>query len=214
MKKIVKWLQDHFLAGLLVLAPPVLTIWLVSWLFEVTTAWIGPDVRFIDRFVVLLCMFMAIVLLGLLAHNYLGAKFLYSVNALVDRLPGINMVYKSIRQISAAFGSKSKLFSEVVFVEYPCAGTYAIRFLTADAPAELLTHDGIARVCVFVPTTPNPTSGFLLCVPKAKVIRSIMHVAEGIQMVISSGAVDQEQAAQEKQEANQEEKNDGTDFQA
>jgi uncharacterized membrane protein len=180
-----KWL----VSGILVVLPLIISLAFIVWFFNFTTSWLEGDVSFWKRLGTFFCMLIGLMLIGALAGNFVGSKLIGLFNAILDRVPLFNRVYGSVRRIANAFAGNQSMFSKVVYVEYPVAGTYAVAFETANAPAELDAHDGTQRISVFMPTTPNPTSGVMLCVPREKVIYSDMNVSDAIQMIVSSGAV-------------------------
>jgi uncharacterized membrane protein len=142
-----------------------------------------PGVGFITVIVIIL-------LAGLIARNYFGKKVLAYGNTIVTRIPLINRIYLAIQQISNAFLSEHReSFKKAVLIEYPRPGVYSVVFITQDTKGEIqdkIPHDSVS---VFLPTTPNPTSGFLLIVPKKDIIPLKMPVEEALKLVISGGAI-------------------------
>jgi uncharacterized membrane protein len=140
----------------------------------------------------LVALALAVLLIGvvgLLARNYFGKRMIEWVDSTLLRVPLLNKIYGTTKQVNDAFTTGGKTsFRTVVMVEFPHAGTYAIGFITSEADA---VQAGLKEkvVCVFVPTTPNPTGGFLLLVPQNKVIKLEMSVADGIKYIISLGAI-------------------------
>lgn len=129
-------------------------------------------------------------LVGLLARNYFGKRIIQWIDAGLLRVPLLNKIYGATKQVNDAFSSTNKnAFRTVVLVEFPRPGVYSIAFITSEQHAEVEARTGQKVVCVFVPTTPNPTSGFLLIVPEDKVIKLEMSVADGIKYVISLGSI-------------------------
>jgi uncharacterized membrane protein len=141
----------------------------------------------------LVALLLAVFLIGtvgLLARNYFGRKIIEWVDSALLRIPLLNKIYGATKQVNDAFSTANKsAFRTVVLVEFPHAGVYSIGFITSDQQEEVQAKTGLKVVCVFVPATPNPTSGFLLMVPEAKVIRLAMSVPEAIKYVISLGAI-------------------------
>jgi uncharacterized membrane protein len=124
--------------------------------------------------------------------NYVLGKFFWSLaERTIQRIPGVGAVYNAVRQIVATFGSQNRsMFSQVVLVQYPRPGCWTIGFLTNRAQAEPQLRAGAGELwTVFVPTTPNPTSGFLLMLPRAEVVELDMSVGDGMKMILSGGAV-------------------------
>jgi len=140
--------------------------------------------------VALLLAIMLIGLVGLLARNYFGKKLIQWVDSTMLRVPLLNKIYGATKQVNDAFSSGNKTaFRTVVLVEFPQPGVYSLGFITSEPHAEVQAKINAKVVCVFVPPTPNPTSGFLLLVPEEKVIKLDMSVADGIKYLISLGAI-------------------------
>jgi uncharacterized membrane protein len=131
-----------------------------------------------------------ISLVGLLTRYYNGKRLVEWLDATMLRVPLLNKIYGTIKQVNEAFSSGQKTsFKTVVLVEFPKEGTQSIGFITSEQHAEVQMKTKEKVVCVFVPTTPNPTSGFLILVPEEKVIKLEMSVADGIKYIISLGAI-------------------------
>ena len=141
----------------------------------------------------LVALLLAVFLIGtvgLLARNYFGQKIIEWVDSALMRIPLLNKIYSATKQVNDAFSATNKTaFRTVVLVEFPHAGVYSIGFITSDQQEEVQAKTGQKVVCVFVPATPNPTSGFLLMVPEEKVIKLDMSVPDAIKYVISLGAI-------------------------
>jgi uncharacterized membrane protein len=203
---ISRW-QANFLAGLAIVLPGVVSVAALLWLFT-TVANItdillvflpralthqnrgdGPMYWYWSAATVALAVFL-IGAVGLLARNYLGKRMIEWVDAGLRRIPLLNKVYGTMKQVNDAFSSSHKTaFRTVVLVEYPRAGVYALGFITSEHNGEAQARLAEKVVAVFVPATPNPTSGFLLLVPEEKVIKLEMSVADGIKYVISLGSI-------------------------
>ena len=132
-----------------------------------------------------------IYLIGLIARNVFGRRLIHLLERLLLRLPLLGSVYSTVHQIGHAIlaGTSNGMFRKVVLIEYPKKDSFAIGFVTADACASCNTASGHDLISVFVPTTPNPTSGFLLLLPKSDISFLDMSVAEGMRLVISGGVV-------------------------
>src|SRR4051794_6033076 len=127
---------------------------------------------------------------GRLARNYLGQKMIEWVDTWLLRVPLLNKLYGATKQVNEAFTSGSKdSFKTVVMVEFPRAGMYSVGFLTSEQHDEIGSKTGEKMVSVFIPTTPNPTSGFLVLVPLDQVTKLDMSVADGVKFIISLGAI-------------------------
>jgi uncharacterized membrane protein len=201
-----RW-RANFLTGLVVLLPAVLTLALVKWIFGTIASVTDLLLFFVPRSLThddagkgpmfwhwsLAAFGLAVVLVslaGLLARYYVGKRMIAWLDSTMLRVPLLNKIYGTIKQVNEAFGSGSKTsFKTVVLVEFPRAGMYSVGFLTSEQHAEVQAKTKEEVVCVFVPTTPNPTSGFLVLVPEDKVTRLEMSVADGIKYIISLGSV-------------------------
>lgn len=133
---------------------------------------------------------ITLTLLGYLSKYLLGKVFISTTEKVLDKVPFLNAVYRSVKQIVETFGRENRaVFEEVCLVEYPRKGCYALGFITADASSHVQEKVGDHMIYVFVPTTPNPTSGFLLLVPREEIYKLDVSVGDGMKMLISGGAV-------------------------
>jgi uncharacterized membrane protein len=139
---------------------------------------------------------MALVIItfvGLLTRNYIGRRLIKWADNLMLRVPVLNKIYGTIKQVDQAFTSgKKSSFQTVVLVEYPREGIYSVGFITSEQAPEIDEKTRKKCVCIFIPTTPLPTGGFLIVVPAEKVIKLDMTVEEGFKYIISIGAISQE----------------------
>ncbi len=127
---------------------------------------------------------------GMLVANFLGRKFVNLWDKIIGRIPLVRTIYTGVQQvISTLFSPQGKAFRKVLFVEYPRQGMWSIAFQTSEAGKEIADKMGRAMVTIFIPTTPNPTSGFLMMVPKDEVSELDMTVDQALKMVISLGVV-------------------------
>ena len=140
--------------------------------------------------VALLLAVLLISMAGGLARNYFGKKMIEWMDHAMMHVPFLNKIYSATKQVNEAFTtSKKGSFKTVVLVEFPREGMHSIGFLTNEQHNEVQQKARGKSVCVFVPTTPNPTSGFLILVPEEKVIKLNMSVAEGIKYIVSLGSI-------------------------
>ncbi len=190
----MKRIRNYFVTGVVVLLPVIVTWQVLVWLFNavdgllrgVVARVFGHSVPGLGLAVTLLVVFMV----GLLAANYFGRRLIHYGEAVMRRTPIVRSVYATIRQITDAFVSRDQAaFKHVCLVEYPRRGMYSLGFITSPAPGELGRRTNADLVGVFIPTTPNPTSGFLLYVPRAEVILLDMPVEDGLKAIISGGVV-------------------------
>lgn len=197
-------LRNAFITGVVVILPLGVTIIVISFLLERlgTPAsnfffwYLDPDwrdlpaVELMLKFISVAVVFLLITLLGYLSKFFIGKIMLNSIERLLDRVPIINTVYRSVKQIVDTFSQQEKsVFQEVVLIEYPRPRCYVLGFLTGTAKGEAQKVTGEHIVNIFVPTTPNPTSGFLLMLPDSDVTRLEMSITDGIKLIISGGAV-------------------------
>jgi uncharacterized membrane protein len=197
-------LRNAFFSGVILVAPLCLTVWVFSWIVQLVGGAFKPlfllfvpnglrDRPGLDTVWSILATFIVIVLVTLLGYvsRYVFGKFFFSIgDRFIQTIPGVSAVYNTVRQIVNTFSSQSRhMFNKVVLVEFPRKGCWTIGFLTNTVQAEAQSKGGTEVWTVFVPTTPNPTSGFLLMLPKADIVELEMPVGEGMKMIISGGAV-------------------------
>jgi uncharacterized membrane protein len=200
-------LKKYLIAGLLVWLPMAITIWLLhavlglldgvfGWLISASQALLpvgasGPleMLRRIPGLGVIV-MLIGLLLTGMFATNIVGQWWLRQGSRLVHRIPIVKSIYSSIKQVSdTLFSSSGNAFREAVLVQYPRAGSWTIAFVTGRPGGEAAHHLTGDYLSLYVPTTPNPTSGFFLMVPRADVIELAMSVDEALKYVISMGVV-------------------------
>ena len=213
MKKtlLAHW-RANFFTGLAVVLPAVISIAVIIWLFgtvaNITDTLLfflprklthanqgdGPMYRYWSLAAIALAILL-ISILGLLTRYYIGKRLIALVDIVMLRVPLLNKVYSTIKQVNEAFSSgKKSSFKTVVMVQFPGPGMFSLGFLTSEQHDEVQAKTGKEVVCVFVPTTPNPTSGFLVLVPVENVTKLDMSVAEGIKYIISLGSISPEYA--------------------
>ena len=194
-------LRAYFLTGLVVAAPISITIYL-TWLFvSFFDDWLKPLVPIVynpDTYlpfsvpgVGLVFAFIALTFLGALTANLFGRTLVAYGEQMFHRMPVVRNVYRALKQIfETALSQSSSSFQDVGLIEYPRKGLYAIVFISTTTSGEILEHSGEPEMLsVFLPTTPNPTSGYLLFVPKQDVMLLDMSVEDGAKLVISAGLV-------------------------
>ena len=196
-------IRTAFFSGVLLLAPLIVTIWafikiidLVGGTFRPLFFAYMPDVLSTPRLNLLwdilatLIVVMLVALLGYLSRYVFGKYFLEVSERVIQGIPGVSAVYNTVKQIVDTFGTQNRnLFSKVVLVQYPRKEVWTLGFLTSKEQAEAQTRTGQEVWTVFVPTSPNPTSGFLLMLPRAEIVELEMSVGDGMKMIISGGAV-------------------------
>jgi len=203
-------MRGLFLTGLVILLPLVITLWLLRILFNLVHGVSTPVIlRILDLLrlplvddpafatylaplIGLAATFLLILLTGLLATNFLGRRFVAAFDRLMLRIPLIKGIYGAARQLLEALSRKNDAFQRVVMVEYPRPGVYTLGFLAREGATLRLSRDGGTMpgfALVFLPTTPNPTSGWLAAVPDREVIPLDMSIEDGIKTIVSGGLV-------------------------
>lgn len=211
-------LQSSFLTGLVVIAPVGLTIWLIwtiiGWIdgfvMPFVPASYQPDVliRYFTgtespmnvRGVGVVVFVIFTILVGWLAKGYIGRTFIRIAEGLVERMPIVRSVYSGVKQIAeTVFSTSDTSFETACLIEYPRKGVWALGFVSTHAKGEVRARATTSGelLSIFLPTTPNPTSGFLLFVPAEDVIELDMSVEEAAKLVISAGLVSPEHKAGE-----------------
>lgn len=187
-------LKTRIASGLVVLIPLVITVAVIRFVFDFMSGILLPVIDpalanwpALARAAISVAILLVIVyLLGALATNIVGRRVLGLGESLVLRLPLVKSVYSVSKQVVAAFqGQGTRAFKSVVFVEFPQPGMRAVGFVTSEVRRE----DGSVWNAVFVPTTPNPTTGFLQLVPRESLEQTGFTVEEGIKMVMSLGVL-------------------------
>jgi uncharacterized membrane protein len=199
--------KKYLVAGLLVWLPLAITIWVLSWalgaldgvfafLLSASQAVLPDSAREnIDQLRRVPGLGVAVMLAGLLltgvfAANIFGQWWLRQADRLLSRTPIVKSIYNSVKQVSdTLFSSTGNAFREAVLVQYPRHGSWTIAFVTGKPGGEVASHLAGEHVSVYVPTTPNPTSGFFLMMPRADVLPLRMSVDEALKYVISMGVV-------------------------
>ena len=200
-------MKKYIVAGLLVWLPLAITIWVLSWLLgtldgvfvwllSATQAVLPESARAsIDRLrgmpgLGVVVMAVGLLLTGMFAANIVGQWWLRQWDRVLGKIPIVKSIYSSVKQVSdTLFSSSGNAFREAVLVQYPRQGSWTIAFVTGRPGGEVATHLPGDFLSVYVPTTPNPTSGFFLMMPRADVIELRMSVDEALKYVISMGVV-------------------------
>ncbi len=187
-------LRERFLVGLAVVLPLLVTFLLLRFLFEAFDGLLDPFIRAtLGRRIPglgLLATAAIILVIGILTTNIVGRKLVAMTEGLLLRIPLVKNVYSASRQLYDAFTLSSKeAFSQVVMMEYPRPGVYALGFITATQATGFHDLVGKQTVNVFIPTAPNPTSGFFLVVPEKSVIPVPISVEEALKMIVSGGLI-------------------------
>ena len=200
MKRILNALKVNILFGFFLIIPVVVTLLIFNFFFKTATNWMPPGLiekmglpDYTDRIVALLLLFIFLYIAGLLIRNIFGRRLYQLGDKILTSIPFIKSVYIPVRQITESlFTQRNSLFKEVVMLEYPRKGLWSIAFITAVVPSKMTKAMGeTSKECVtlFIPTTPNPTSGILILVPKKDVTPLTIPVQDALTYVMSAGAV-------------------------
>mgnify|MGYP002478557174 CR=1 FL=1 len=189
-------LKRYFIAGLLFWMPIGITVWVISTVFKtldsVLPEGLSPRALFgldIPGFGVL-AVVLLVFLTGLLAANLLGRNLVRAWEGILTRIPLVRSIYSSVKQVSdTILAPNGQAFRQAVLVQYPRQGSYTIAFVTGSPSAEVASLLSEESVSLYVPTTPNPTSGFFLIVPKTDVIPLSIGVDAALKYVVSMGTV-------------------------
>lgn len=196
----ISYLRNCFISGLLVWLPIVVTLFVVKFLVDLLSKSLlllppeyQPDVILgvhIPGAGVILTL-LVIFLTGLIAANFIGRRLMALGDAIVARIPLVRSVYQGVKQVTQTlFAPNGQSFRKVLLVEYPCPGVWSLAFQTGSGSKEIENAiNGEPMVSYFIPTTPNPTSGFLMMAPKSKVKELDMSVDQALKFVISLGVV-------------------------
>ena len=210
-KRINSW-QANFYTGLAIILPVVISLAILKWLFgtvanftDLLLFWlkwipIDPQLIYVNQQdgemqlhwkLLALCLAVALIaMIGRLARHFLGKKLIQLMDYIMFKVPLLNKIYGTIKQVNEAFtSSKKSSFKQVVLVEFPKDGMRSVGFITNEDHEEVQQKISGKIVSVFVPTTPNPTTGFLLLLPEEKITKLDMSVADGIKFIVSLGSV-------------------------
>ena len=203
-------LRTSFLTGIVVIAPVALTLWLIwsviGWFDgfvlpfvpdayrpeQILNTIFGYDLKLNIRGVGVVVFLVFATLVGWLAKGLIGRSFIKYAENLVNRMPVVRSFYSGIKQIAeTVFAQQERSFEKACMIEYPRKGIWAIGFISTTAKGEIAERNSSKgpMVSVFVPTTPNPTSGFLLFFPKADIVELDMSIEDAAKLVISAGLV-------------------------
>ncbi|WP_138678385.1 DUF502 domain-containing protein [Candidatus Accumulibacter phosphatis] len=192
-------MKRYFITGLLIWVPLAITAWVLVLIVGAMDqslrllpeaihprTVLGFDIPGVGAVLTLLIIFLT----GLLAANFIGQRLVAWWELLLARIPVVNSIYHSVKQVSdTLFSSSGNAFRKALLIEYPRRGSWTIAFLTGQPAGEMLRHLDGEHVSVYIPTTPNPTSGFFLMLPRTEVIELDMSVDTALKYVISMGVV-------------------------
>ena len=192
-------MKKYLITGLLIWIPIVITIWVLKVIFDAldqslllvpvalrTESWIGMHIPGLGVILTILVVFLT----GVFATNFFGARLVVLWHDVLDRIPVVNSIYSSVKQISdTLFSSSGQAFRKAVLVQWPREGMWTIAFLTGTPGGDLVNHVPAGCISVYVPTTPNPTGGYFVVVQRKDVIELDMSVDQALKYVISMGVV-------------------------
>lgn len=189
-----RFLQRHFLTGLLSITPLVLTSWILWRVYVLISATMRPWLQripavtetypdFLLTFIGVVVFVLLITLVGLFTRNLIGIAFIRVLEKFFEQIPVVKSVFSAVKQIAQVFlQDRRTAFQKVVLFAYPRRGLYSMGFVTRDEAEQTLVN-------VFLPTTPNPTSGFMLLVPRQELVELSIPVEEAIKLIVSGGAI-------------------------
>ena len=192
-------MKKYFITGLIIWIPLVITLWVLKFIFDVldqsllllplefhTERWLGVHIPGLGAILTVVIVFAT----GILATNLFGARLVELWNDVLNRIPVVNSIYSSVKQISdTLFSSSGEAFRKALLVQWPHPGAWTIAFMTGTPGGEVLNHIPPDCVSVYVPTTPNPTSGYFVIVQRKDVIELDMTVDQALKYIISMGVV-------------------------
>tara|TARA_Y100001960_G_scaffold313404_1_gene376310 strand:+ start:34 stop:639 length:606 start_codon:yes stop_codon:yes gene_type:complete len=183
-------IKRHLIAGLLAIVPIALTFWILRFLFRFLDSFTAPILKNIGIEIPglgIILTLLFVFLLGLFITNVLGKTIFNWGERILTKLPLVNTIYNAVKQITNAFSGKSmKNFKQVIFIQYPRKGLWTMCFVTNQSKNE----SGDEFYHVFVPTTPNPTSGVFIVIPQKDAVHPDISVEEGLKSIISGGIID------------------------
>ena len=186
-------LRNYFITGIVVLVPIGITLYLTRFFIRISSKLIPAEINpnnYLPILIPGLEIILAIIfitLIGYLSLSFIGKKILQLFNDLLKRIPILRTIYSAIGQMAETLAPKRKSKKSVVLVEYPRKGSWAVGFATKDNKGEISKRTNQKLVNVFIPTTPNPTSGFLLMFPKEDIIYLDMNFEEASKFIVSAG---------------------------
>jgi uncharacterized membrane protein len=191
------FLWNIFTGGLIAILPIALTVTIFNSCLKLFIGWLEPLRRIISPAILQTMPHAEIVItigfifiVGTLYNHFILDRIIHSIEKLVARIPLVRLVYSGIKQLVKAFGSQDKLsFQRVVLVHFPRQGIYSIGFLTSQLSPAIAPHTDTVFYTVFIPTTPNPTSGFCIIAPESELINSSLSSQEAMAMIISGGII-------------------------
>ena len=193
---IIAKLRNYFITGIVVLVPIGITLYLTKFFINISSKIIPAEINpnnylpFLIPGLEIVLSVILITLIGYLSLSFIGRKILQLFNNLLKKIPILRTIYSAIGQMAETLAPKRKSKKSVVLIEYPRKGSWAVGFATKDNKGEISKRTNQNLINVFVPTTPNPTSGFLLMFPKDDIIYLDMTFEEASKFIVSAGTSD------------------------
>ena len=190
---IIAKLRNYFFTGIIILVPLGFTLYLTIFLISISSKLIPEEINpnnylpFSIPGLEIALSIIFITLIGGLSLSFIGKKILQIINDLLKKIPFLRTIYSAIGQMTESFAKNKKGKKSVVLIQYPRKGTWAVGFATKENKGEITKKINEKLVNVFVPTTPNPTSGFLLMFPKDEIIYLDMSFEEASKFIVSAG---------------------------
>lgn len=204
IKKTYQSLQDVFLKGLLFLLPITITFSLFSFSMNLIRSWLVPLRKLhlpmleMIPYYELLVVIVFIFAVGIFLKTFVLKPFIKFIEGIFSQVPLLNTVYFGAKQLIEAFtGQNKSSFKEVVYIEFPRPGIYSLGFLTSEVPAEIAPNSTTTYYNIYIPTTPNPTTGFFIVLPKDQFHHANLTRQEAIRLIISGGILQPERYRKE-----------------
>lgn len=216
-------MKKYFLTGLVTLLPLAVTIWIIHFVVRfLTKPFMGivtallhhlingrsktilsdGEIRTISQILILIGLFLTIFILGFIARKYFFNQLLRLGDKILHKIPLVNKVYKTSKEIvKALFMSKENSFKQVVMIPFPYAGCYCLGLIARHAPRACSESQGEEMLSVFIPTTPNPTTGYLVISPKSELIYLDMKPQDAIKYIVSCGVIQPEKPVKQEESA-------------
>ncbi|MFC2166615.1 DUF502 domain-containing protein [Acidobacteriota bacterium] len=196
-QKISKIFKSYFVTGIIVIVPLLVTYLVIRALantIDKLFALLPPNLQpqtYIPFFgVEIIIAFVLIILIGFLVSNFLGRKFVSIGEKILAKIPVVKTIYQGVKQLTTGIVSDKKMFSKVVLIQYPVRNLHQIGFVTGEDKHFVKNDTGQKMLKIFIPTTPNPTSGFFCIVPESEVQYLDMTADEAFRLIISAGSAE------------------------
>jgi len=194
--------KRSFVAGLILVAPLVVTVYVIRILTNWTIQFVNPLVEgtrltnytannpLAAQTLAVVAVLAAIVVLGYLAQQSVGRQLFGNVGRIVNVIPLVNVIYGSVRQVANSLVDRDEAYESVVLVEYPRNGVYSIGLVTGESPVEVEAFDGEPVHNIYFPSSPNPTGGKLVLVPESEIYETDMSVRAGLRLLVTTGVTE------------------------